>query len=158
MSDAQTPVFEINRIYTKDLSFESPKSPGIFKQESKFSVDVTLDAKSAVLEGDFYEVTLSVTVTAKEEASKEVAYVAETKQAGIFTVKNFADDQKKQILATVCPNILFPYARETISNMINRGGFPQLYLAPVNFDALYAQQQAQQNAQAEANATGVTTH
>ena len=154
MTEAVNPVFEINRIYTKDLSFESPKSPGIFKQETKFAVDVTLDAKSTLLDGDFYEVTLSVTVTAKEEANKEVAYVAETKQAGIFTVKNFADDQKKQILATVCANILFPYARETISNLINRGGFPQLYLAPVNFDALYAQQ----NAQAEANASGVTTH
>lgn len=158
MSDAQPPVFEINRIYTKDLSFESPKSPGIFKQESKFAVDVTLDAKSTALEGDFYEVTLSVTVTAKEDANKEVAYIAETKQAGIFTVKNFADDQKKQILATVCANILFPYARETISNIINRGGFPQLYLAPVNFDALYTQQQAQQTTQAAAGSAGVTTH
>lgn len=155
MSEALTPVFEINRIYTKDLSFESPKSPGIFKQESKFSVDVTLDAKSTLLDGDFYEVVLVVTVTAKEDANKkEVAYVAETKQAGIFTVKNFADDQKKQILATVCANILFPYARETISNLINRGGFPQLYLAPVNFDALYAQQ----NAQAAESAAGTTTH
>ncbi len=140
MSDALSPIFEINRIYTKDLSFESPKSPAIFKQEVKFSVDVTLDAKSTVLEGEFYEVTLAVTVTAKDEANKEVAYVAETKQGGIFTLKNFMEDQKKQILATVCANILFPYARETISNLINRGGFPQLYLAPVNFDALYAQQ------------------
>jgi len=155
MSEAPTPVFEINRIYTKDLSFESPKSPGIFKQESKFAVDVTLDAKSTLLEGDFYEVTLAVTVTAKEEANKEVAYVAETKQAGIFTVKSFPDDQKKQILATVCANILFPYARETISNLINRGGFPQLYLAPVNFDALFAQQNAPIDASASA---GTTTH
>ena len=154
MTEAVNPTFEINRIYTKDLSFESPKSPGIFKQESKFSVDVTLDAKSTVLDGDFYEVTLSVTVTAKEDANKEVAYIAETKQAGIFTVKNFPDDQKKQILATVCANILFPYARETISNLINRGGFPQLYLAPVNFDALYAQQ----NAQVAAGSAGETTH
>lgn len=141
MSDVQPPVFEINRIYTKDLSFESPKAPAIFKQESKFAVDVTLDAKSALLEGDFYEVTLAVTVTAKEDANKETAYIAEVKQSGIFTVKNFADDQKKQILSSVCANILFPYARETISNLISRGGFPQLYLAPVNFDALYAQQQ-----------------
>jgi len=151
MSDVQPPVFEINRIYTKDLSFESPKSPAIFKQENKFSVDVTLDAKSTLLEGDFYEVILSVTVTAKDDANKEVAYVAETKQAAIFTLKNFQDEQKKQILATVCANILFPYARETISNIINRGGFPQLYLAPVNFDALYAQQNAQASA-------GQTTH
>ncbi len=136
------PVFEINRIYTKDLSFESPKAPVIFKQESKFSVDVSLDTKSAILETDFFEVTLAITVTAKDNTSKDVVYIAETKQAGIFTLKNFEDTQKKQILATVCANILFPYARETISNIINRGGFPQLYLAPVNFDALYAQQQA----------------
>lgn len=154
MSDTPAPVFEINRLYTKDISFESPKAPAIFKQETKFSIDVTLDSKSTLLEGDFYEVTLSVTVTAKEEANKEVAYVAETKQSGIFTVKNFSDEQKKQILATVCANILFPYARETISNLINRGGFPQLYLAPVNFDALYAQQ----NAQAASSSESETKH
>ena len=116
MSDVQPPVFEINRIYTKDLSFESPKSPGIFKQESKFSVDVTLDAKSTVLEGDFYEVTLSVTVTAKEDANKEVAYIAETKQAGIFTVNRFPDDQREHLLRAYCANILFPYAREVITS------------------------------------------
>ena len=152
MAEATTnPVFEINRIYSKDLSFESPKAPAIFKQESKFSVDVTLDAKSAVLEGDFYEVTLAVTVTAKEDSNKEVAYIAEVKQSGIFTVKNFAEEQKKQILSSVCANILFPYARESITSLINRGGFPQLYLAPVNFDALYAQQQQTEKA-------GTTTH
>lgn len=155
MPEAPAPVFEINRIYTKDLSFESPKSPAIFKQEVKFSVDVTLDAKSTVLEGDFYEVTLAVTVTAKDDVNKEVAYVAETKQGGIFTLKNFLEEQRKQILATVCANILFPYARETISNLISRGGFPQLYLAPVNFDALYAQQTTQQPAQVS---TSETTH
>jgi preprotein translocase subunit SecB len=155
MSDTLPPVFEINRIYTKDLSFESPKSPGIFKQESKFSVDVTLDAKSTFLEENFYEVILAVTVTAKDDSNKEIAYVAETKQAGVFTVKNFADDQKKQILATVCANILFPYVRETISGLINRGGFPQLYLAPVNFDALFSQQNAQIAAE---NPVETTTH
>jgi preprotein translocase subunit SecB len=148
------PVFEINRVYTKDLSFESPKAPAVFKQESKFAVDVTLDTKSAVLEGDFFEVTLAITVTAKENTNKEVVYIAETKQAGIFTLKDFNDEQKKQILATVCANILFPYARETLSNVIGRGGFPQLYLAPVNFDALYAQQ----NAPKTQDAAGVTTH
>ena len=146
-----TPVFEINRLYTKDLSFESPKTPGIFKQEIKFTIDVTLDIKSTLVEGDFHEVTLSITTTAKEEETKEVAYIAEVKQSGVFTLKNFSDDQKKQILATVCPNILFPYTRETITSLVNRGGFPQLYLAPVNFDALYAQQQSQTK-------QGETTH
>lgn len=154
MADVQPPVFEINRIYIKDLSFESPKAPAIFKQEIKFAVDVALDTKSTALDGDFFEVVLSITVTAKENNSKDVAYIAEAKQAGIFTLKNFSDDQKKQILATACTNILFPYARETISNLINRGGFPQLYLAPVNFDALYAQQ----NAQAAEKASDTTTH
>jgi preprotein translocase subunit SecB len=137
------PIFEINRIYTKDLSFESPKSPAIFKQEVKFSIDVTLDTKFNALEPDFFEVVLAITVTAKENESKEVAYISETKQAGIFTLKNFNEEQKNQILATVCPNILFPYARESISNSINKGGFPQLYLAPVNFDAIYNQQKTQ---------------
>lgn len=148
MTDAvNNPIFEINRIYTKDLSFESPKTPAIFKQDSKFSVDVSLDTQSTALEGDFFEVILAVTVTAKENTSKEVAYIAETKQAGIFTLKNFTEEQKKQILASVCSNILFPYVRETISSIISRGGFPQLYLAPVNFDALYAQQQNAQKTQ-----------
>ena len=148
------PIFEINRIYTKDLSFESPKAPAIFKQESKFSVDVSLDTKSMALEGDFFEVVLAITVTAKENTSKEVAYIAETKQAGVFTLKDFNEEQKKQILATVCANILFPYVRETISTLISRGGFPQLYLAPVNFDAIYAQQQEAQKTQD----TNSTTH
>lgn len=147
------PVFEINRLYAKDISFESPKAPAIFKQEIKFAVDVALDMKSNVLEGDFHEVTLNITVTAKEESNKEVAYIAEVKQAGIFTLKYFTEEQKKHILATVCANILFPYARETITNLINRGGFPQLYLAPVNFDALYAQQQ-----QAQTSNASTTTH
>lgn len=138
----QHPIFEINRLYSKDLSFESPKAPGIFKQELKFLVDVALDTKSITLEADFYEVILHLTVTAKEEVTKEVTYIAEVRQAGIFTLKAFPEEQRKNILATVCPNILFPYAREAITNIIHRGGFPQLYLAPVNFDALYAQQQA----------------
>ncbi|MCD8542884.1 MAG: protein-export chaperone SecB [Gammaproteobacteria bacterium] len=135
------PIFEINRVYTQDLSFESPKAPAIFKQESKFSVDVTLDTRSSFLEAEFYDVVLSITVTAKDNTSKEVVYIAETKQAGIFTLKNFSEEQRKEVSSTLCANILFPYAREVLSNVITRGGFPPLYLAPVNFDALYAQQQ-----------------
>lgn len=141
MSEPKPATFEIHRIYIKDLSFESPQSPAIFKENTKFAVDVSVDSKAVKLDGDFHEVTLMITVTAKNDGAEDVAYIAEAKQAGIFTVSGFKDEERKQILNSACANILFPYVREAISDLVNRGGFPQLYLAPINFDALYQQQQ-----------------
>jgi preprotein translocase subunit SecB len=148
MADKQ-PVFEIHRVYTKDTSFESPKSPEIFKGENKYAVEVAIDTKAKICEADVHEVTLMVRVTAKIQGSDDIAYLGEVTEAGLFTVRDFDDQQKGHVLNSACLNILFPYARETVSSMVNKGGFPALYLSPINFDALYAQKAAQDKAAQE---------
>ncbi|MBX9586474.1 MAG: protein-export chaperone SecB [Gammaproteobacteria bacterium] len=132
------PEFAIQRIYVKDSSFESPESPNIFREPWEPKVNIDLQTTSSVLEGNVYEVILGVTVTVK--IKEKTAFLAETKQAGIFSIGNFNEEQRSQLLGSFCPNILFPYARETITSLVTRGGFPQLYLAPINFDAVYQQQ------------------
>jgi preprotein translocase subunit SecB len=128
--------FTIQRIYTKDLSFESPQSPKIFNNsEWKPEVNIELSVKNEKLADNTYEVLLLITVTLNHE--KKAVLITEVKQAGIFTVEGVEGEQLKHLLASYCPNILFPYAREVISDIVVRGGFPQLLLAPVNFDALY---------------------
>ncbi len=131
------PELIIHRLFIKDLSFEAPHSPKIFNAEWKPEVDVHLDSTSQHLESDLYDVTLRITNTAK--LKDETVFIAEVKQAGIFLVHGFEKEQQEELLGSFCPNVLFPYAREVISNMIHRGGFPPLYLAPVNFDAIYQQ-------------------
>ena len=140
------PQFAIQRIYVKDLSFETPNSPEIFTKEWKPDVKLDLDNRSAKLEEGVYEVTLSLTVTAKIE--DQTAFLCEVQQAGIFVLGNMPEAQMAHMLGAFCPNTLFPYARETVSNLVNRGTFPALNLSPVNFDALFAQyvQQAQAKA------------
>lgn len=139
---AQGPEFAIQRIYVKDSSFESPDSPNIFREQWDPKVNIDLQTTSNLLEDNVYEVILGVTVTVK--IKEKTAFLAETKQAGIFSIGNFNEEQKSQLLGSFCPNILFPYARETITSLVTRGGFPQLYLAPINFDAVYQQQMKQQ--------------
>lgn len=147
MSEPIKRVFEIHRVYTKDVSFESPKAPAVFKEKNRFAADVSLGTKSTLLHDDFYEIVLTVTVTAKAEGESDVVYIAEVKQAGIFLIAGFNEADINPLLNSACPNILFPYAREAISDLVGRGGFPQLYLSPVNFDAIYAQQLKEQKAQ-----------
>ena len=150
-STAQQPEFNIQRIYIKDVSFECPNSPAIFQQEWKPEVKLDLDTRSTKLADNIFEVVLSLTVTAKD--GETVAFLCEVQQAGIFSVEALNEGQLAHCLGAFCPNILFPYARETISSLVVKGTFPQLNLAPVNFDALfmnYLQQQAQQEGQAEA--------
>ena len=138
--------FTMQRMYTKDISFESPATPDIFRQNWQPSVNVDLNTRSAKADEDGnHEVVLSITVTAKIEDKN--AFLVEVQQAGIFFASGIEVEPLKQILATVAPNILFPYAREAIDNIVVKGGFPALMLAPVNFDALYAQAMAQQAAQ-----------
>ncbi|WP_018691555.1 protein-export chaperone SecB [Algicola sagamiensis] len=146
VNEENAPQFAIQRIYVKDMSFESPKAPEIFKKEWQPDVKLDLDTRSSELEEGVYEVILSITVTTKVE--EETAFLCEVQQAGIFTIMNMPEDQMSHMMGSFCPNILFPYAREAISNIVNRGTFPALNLAPVNFDALYAQylQQNQQQA------------
>jgi len=150
------PQFAIQRVYVKDLSFETPNSPDIFKAEWQPEVSVDLNTTANNLDQDVYEVELRLTVTAK--LVDKVAYVAEVKHAGIFTLSGFVNDQLKMMLGSFCPNILFPYAREVIADVINRGSFPQFNLAPINFDALYAEHLQNQGQVASAQSNEVAAH
>ncbi|MBT4519549.1 MAG: protein-export chaperone SecB [Halieaceae bacterium] len=130
--------FAIQRIYTKDLSFESPASPNIFKKQWQPKVNVDLNTKSDKIDDEGnYEVVLTITITAKVD--DETAFLVEVQQAGIFFISGIEGEDLRRVLATAAPNILFPYARENIDAFCVKGGFPPVMLAPVNFDALFAQ-------------------
>ena len=144
------PQFAIQRIYTKDVSFETPNSPAIFQKEWKPEIQLDLDTKSNKLADDTYEVVLAVTVTATVEG--QVAFLAEVQQAGIFTIGNLPEAQIAHTIGAFCPTTLFPYARETIASMVNRGSFPQFNLSPVNFEALFASYVQQRAADAKLKA------
>jgi len=131
--------FAIHNVYLKDSSFESPNSPQIFQTTPKPAIQLTLAVNHNELQDGVYEVVLSVTVTAKEDEA--TTFLVEIQQAGIFTLKGFDENGISSMVGIFIPNILFPYARETVSNMVTRGGFPPLLLEPVNFEALYAQNQ-----------------
>jgi preprotein translocase subunit SecB len=118
-------------------NFEAPNTPHTFTEDWKPEVQLNLETKSNRIQENIHEVILSVTATVN--SNKKSAFLVEVHQAGIFLVSGFASEQLHQMLGSFCPNILFPYAREAISDLVVRGGFPQLILAPVNFDALYAQ-------------------
>lgn len=135
--------FAIQKIYLKDVSFESPNSPQSFTEgEWKPQVNVQINSANQTIAQDTYEVVLSITVTAKQ--NDKTAFLVEVKQAGIFTIAGFPDENLAGMIGAYCPESLFPFAREAIAEMIAKGGFPQLLLAPVNFNALYAQQVQQQ--------------
>jgi preprotein translocase subunit SecB len=144
--------FNIQRVYVKDISFECPNSPVIFKKEWAPEVSMDLDTKNTKLEDNVYEVVLSLTTTAK--VGGDVAFLCEVQQAGIFSVGPLDNAQMAHCLNSFCPNILFPYAREAVANLVTRGTFPQLNLAPVNFDALFQQAIASQQAEAAKQAEG----
>lgn len=137
-SNEEAPQFSLQRIYVRDLSFEAPKSPAIFRQEWTPSVSLDLNTRQKQLENDFYEVVLTLSVEVKN--GEEIAFIAEVQQAGIFLIKGLDASSMSHTLGAFCPNILFPYARETVDSLVVRGSFPALMLAPVNFDALYAQE------------------
>ncbi len=147
---AQAPQFNIQRIFTKDISFESPNAPAIFTKEWKPEIKLDIDTSTNKLDESVFEVVLSVTVTAS--LGEETAFFCEVQQAGIFAIGEMPDQNKAHMLGSYCPNLLFPYARETISNLVNRGTFPPLNLAPVNFDAIFAayMQKRVQEAQGDA--------
>lgn len=134
--------FSIQKIYLKDVSFESPNSPAVFTGEWKPEVNVQLNTEIKGLDNNMHEVTLSVTVTAKQQ--DKTAFLVEVKQAGLFQLAGFEQEQLGGMLGAYCPETLFPYAREAISDLVSKGGFPQLLLSPVNFNALYMQHQQQQ--------------
>jgi preprotein translocase subunit SecB len=142
----QQPIFGIEKIYVKDLSLEIPHAPDVFLTGEQPQVDVQLHNEGALIGEGLYQVVLTVTVTAK--AGEKTMFLVEAAQAGIFQIRNVPETDLEPLLATACPNILFPYARETVSDVISRAGFPPVYLAPVNFEAIYLQrlQQAQEQA------------
>lgn len=139
--------FAMQKIYVKDVSFETPNSPEVFTQEWKPDVNVQLDTSGKLIGPDVHEVVLGITVTVK--MGDKVAYLVEIHQAGIFTIKGFADNDRGAMLGSYCPNVLFPFAREVISDLVTKGGFPQLLLAPVNFDAIYQEHLQHMNSQSE---------
>ena len=141
--------FGLERLFVKDLSFEVPNSK-VFLGEWKPEMNVQLNTETQRLDNTHFEVNLTVTVTATNAGS--TAFVAEVKQAGIFLIEGVPEAQLAQLVGAYCPNILFPYVREAVSDVVTRGSFPQLLLAPVNFDALYAQAQ-QQRQQEQQQAT-----
>ncbi len=132
---AAGPEFGIKGIYIRDLSFEAPHPPEPAAADWQPEVKFELNTQARKIDGDDFEVILKLTVTVKQE--KKVAFIAEAQQGGMFTLRGFSDEQRGQMLGSFCPNTLYPYARELVSNLATRGGYPPLYLAPVNFDALY---------------------
>ena len=141
MSDQQ-PVFSIEKIYVRDLSLEVPNAPQVFMSNDAPQLEVQLSQAVQSMDGALFEVTLNVTVTAK--AGDKTVFLVEVAQAGIFQIRNVPQTELDPILGMVCPNVLFPYARETVSDTVNRAGFPPVLLAPVNFEALYQQRMTEQ--------------
>lgn len=133
----------ITKIYLKDSSFESPQSPAIFRR-SEWKPQTNLNLRSAhhVVEGDHHEIVLTLTIEAKEE--DKTCFLIELQQAGLFEIGGYEGDEFEAIVGSFCPNILFPYARESIASLVQKGGFPEFVLQPINFDALYMQSKQQQ--------------
>ena len=165
MSENETPLageqpaqanFGLQRIYVKDISFESPNSPAVFQKQWKPEVNMDLNTKNTKLGDNHYEVVVSVTLTVTVEGM--AAYIVEVQQAGIFVVQGLESGHLAQALNAFCPNLLFPYLRETIDTVVIKGSFPAMMLAPVNFDAIFAQAVMQRQKEAEAASAESTSH
>lgn len=134
---AQQAQFSIQKIYVKDVSFEVPNAPAIFNEQGQPELNLNLNQKVGRVADDMYEVVLAITLTCK--IGDKNVYLAEVAQAGIFGLAGFDDPTLDMMLGTYCPNVLFPYVRQTISELVAGGGFPPFYLQPINFEALYAE-------------------
>lgn len=147
-TEQQTPFeLQIQRIYVKDVSFEAPNLPNIFQQEWKPQLSFELNTETQQLGDEAYEVTLHINVQTTLEDSGDVAFICEVKQAGVFVIKGLEGQYLAHCLGSQCPNILYPYARELIASLVNRGTFPALNLSPINFDALFMDYLSQQQAE-----------
>ena len=144
------PMFSIEKVYVKDLSLEIPNAPQVFLEREAPQVDIQLHHNSTGVEDGVFQTVLTVTVTAK--LKDKTMFLVEAAQAGIFVVRNIPGPELEQVLAIACPNILFPYVREVVSDVVVRAGFPPVVLSPVNFEAIY---QAQRDPQPQAQAPGV---
>jgi preprotein translocase subunit SecB len=143
--EPQQPSFQIEKIYVKDLSLEIPGAPQVFTEQSQPQLEVQIGTAASQFADAYFEVTVTATVTAK--IGEKTLFLAEAVQAGIFSVRNVPREEMDPLLAVACPTIVFPYLRETISDLIIRGGFPPVLLTPVSFEALYMQRLQQQQAQ-----------
>jgi len=143
MSEPQAPIFQIEKIYVKDLSLEIPNAPEIFLEREQPNIEVQLNTSSNKVNEGIFETLITVTVTSK--IKDKTMFLVEATQAGIFQIRNVPEGDLDVVLGIGCPNIIFPYLREVISDVVTRAGFPPMLLAPVNFEALYAQQKAQAN-------------
>ncbi|MBX3617564.1 protein-export chaperone SecB [Nitrosomonas sp.] len=146
MSEQQQPVFVIEKIYVKDLSLEIPNAPNIFLERETPEINLQLGTKNQGIDVGLYEVLLTVTVTAK--IKDKIMFLVEAQQSGIFRIRNIPNDEIDPVLGIGCPNILFPYLREVVSDIVTRAGFPPVILNPVNFEAIYQQKRAEAKASA----------
>jgi len=151
-----TPMFQIQRIYLKDLSLEQPNSPQILLEQGQPAVEINLTLGAEPIADGMFEVTVMATVTTK--VNDKTLFLVEAKQGGIFEIRNIPEEQLKQILGIACPNIVYPYLRAIVSDVCTRAGFPPVVLSEVNFQAMFEAQQAQANVQmggAASNGSGV---
>jgi preprotein translocase subunit SecB len=140
--EASGPQLIVQRIYLKDCSFESPSTPRVFAGEWSPQMQLNISAASTPIGDDHYEVVLTVTVEAKKD--DVTAFLCEIQQAGLFMIRGFSTEDHRRVVNASCPNVIFPYAREAICDLVTKGGFPQLLLQPVNFDTLYQRHTAEQ--------------
>ncbi len=150
----QQPMFNIEKLYVKDLSLEIPHAPGIFLERESPQIGLQMHSKANTIEDGIFEVSITVTVTAKLEEKDKVMFLIEATQSGIFRINNMPQEELEPVLGVVCPNILYPYLREVVSDLSVRAGFAPVLLSPINFDMMYHQKLQQQ----QADAASVTTH
>ena len=143
---AATPVFQIQRVYLKDMSLEQPNSPKILLEQASPQVEINLGVAAEGVTDGIYEVAITATVTTK--LGDRTVFLVEVKQAGIFEIRNVPQDQMQAVMGIACPQIVYPYLRGNVADVINRAGFPPVHLAEINFQAMYEQQQAQAAGQA----------
>ncbi len=140
MATEETPVFQIQRVYLKDLSLEQPNSPAILLEQAQPSVDIQLGVQATPVAEGIFEVAVTATVQTKIE--DKTVFLVEAKQAGIFEIRNVPEEQMGSIIGIACPQIIYPYLRGNVADTITRAGFPPVHLAEINFQAMYEQQQA----------------
>ncbi len=153
-TNSDAPVFQIQRLYLKDLSLEQPNSPQILLEQAQPQVDINLGLGAETVADSMYEVTVTATVTTR--VGERVLFLVEAKQAGIFEIRNIPEEQLQPIIGIACPNIIYPYLRAIVSDICTRAGFPPVVLSEMNFQAMYEAQQAQAQA-AVANGTTSTS-
>ena len=146
-SQQQQPLFNIEKLYVKDLSLEIPHAPGIFLERENPQIELQLQSQATAIEEGLFEVVITVTVTAKLAEKSKVMFLIEAKQAGIFQARNMPQEELAPVLGIVCPNILYPYLREVVTDMSVRAGFAPVLLSPINFEEMYHHQHKQQQAE-----------